>query len=103
MEEWPKVDEKKIDENIEKAEQAGEKTVADILNILKIVKERTEKEGKKVYLYVIPSEIGNYNAVELTRRIGLSVSVFAVNDKKKYDPEGKAGKAKPRKPGIFVE
>ncbi len=119
LEDWPKVDEKKIDENIEKAEQAGEKTVSDILNILKIVKERTGgeskalsasrtgssegKEVKKVYLYCIPNEIGNYNEDELGRRTGLSVSVFAVNDKKKYDPEGKAGKAKPGKPGIFVE
>jgi hypothetical protein len=31
------------------------------------------------------------------------VKVFAVNDKAKYDPEGKASKAKPGKPAIFIE
>ena len=31
------------------------------------------------------------------------VSCFAVNDKKKYDPQGKASKAKPGKPGIYLE
>ena len=29
--------------------------------------------------------------------------IFAVNDKKKYDPENKSKKAKPGKPGIYLE
>ncbi len=31
------------------------------------------------------------------------VEVFAVSDKKKYEPENKSRKAKPGKPGIYVE
>jgi leucyl-tRNA synthetase len=100
--EWPEVDEKKIDLKLEEAEKNVEKTVGDILNILKIVKEKGS-EGEKIYLYVIPNELANYDAEALTRRIGKSVKVFAVNDKKKHDPQGKASKAKPGKPGIFVE
>ena len=104
--EWPKCDEKKINEKIEQAEQNVEKTVGDIMNILKIVKEKEGKadEGiKKIYLYVIPNEIDNYNSDVLSRRVGKEIKVYKVNDKDKYDPEGKAGKAKPGKPGIYVE
>jgi len=101
--EWPAVDEKKIDMKLEEAEKNAEKTIGDILNILKIVKEREGKEGEKIYLYVIPNELTNYDAEVLSKRTGKSVKVFAVNDKKKYDPQGKAGKTKPGKPGIFVE
>ena len=101
--EWPEYDEKKIDMKLEEAEKNLEKTVSDIVNVLRIVKERQEKEAEKVYLYVLPNEIDNYNLELLGKRIGKEVKVYEVNDKKKYDPEGKAGKAKPGKPGIYVE
>ncbi len=101
--EWPKADESKIDEKIEESEKAVEKIVSDILNVLKIIKEKQGKEGQKVYLYVLPNEFENYNAEAIGRRVGKEVIVFAVNDKSKYDPESKAGKAKPGKPGIYVE
>lgn len=100
---WPKADEKKIDLKIEEAEKAVEKTVSDIVNILRIVKEKTGVESDMVYLYVIPPELVNYNEEMLKMKTGKIVKVFAVNDKAKYDPEGKATKAKPGKPGIFVE
>ncbi|MDP1695412.1 MAG: leucine--tRNA ligase [archaeon] len=101
--EWPKVNEKKIDEKFEQLEKATDKTVQDILNILRIVKEKNGKEGEKVYIYAIPKELEGYNAEDIGRRINKEVKVFAVNDKKKYDPEGKASKAKPGKPGIYIE
>lgn len=101
--EWPKADESKINEKFDQAEKTVDKIVGDILNILRIVKEKQGREGGKVYLYVISNELLGYDAGELTKRVGKEVKVFAVNDKKKYDPEGKAGKAKPGKPGIFVE
>jgi len=94
---WSEVDEKKIDEKFDKEERAVEKTVSDILNILKIVK------GEKVYVYVLPSEIEFYSDKELELRVGKSVKVFAVNDKNKYDPANKSNKVKPGRPGIFVE
>ena len=50
----------------------------------------------KVYVYVLPNEVEIYKDVS-------DVKVFAVNDKDKHDPEDKSRKAKPGKPGIFVE
>lgn len=103
LEKWPLFDEKKIDIKIEQQEQAATKTVEDILNIFKIIKEKQGKDADKVYLYVIPPELFLYNEEILSKKTGKSVKVFAVNDKNKIDPEGKASKAKPGKPGIYVE
>jgi len=100
---WPVVDEKKIDKELEKQEQIVENVVGDIMNILKIIREKQGKECEKVYLYVMPNEIDVYDSERLSNRIGKKLDVFAVNNKKKYDPSGKAKKAKPEKPGIFVE
>ncbi|MBR9705142.1 leucine--tRNA ligase [Candidatus Pacearchaeota archaeon] len=103
LEKWPRHEESKIDEKLEKEAEGVNRTVSDIMNILKILKEKQDKECEKVYLYVIPNEIDSYNEKVLAKRIQKSVKIFAVNDKNKYDPEGKSKKAKPGKPGIFVE
>lgn len=100
---WPKVDTSKINPAFDVAEQAVEKTVGDIMNVLRLVKEKTGEEGTQVYVYVLPKEVGNYAPDSLTKRVGKPVRVFAVNDPKKYDPQGKASKAKPGKPALFVE
>lgn len=94
---WPEWDAKKINEEFDKQEQAVEKTIADVLNILKLVK------GEKVYVYVLPNELGNFDAGEISRRVGKEVSVYAVNDPRKHDPQGKSKKVKPGRPGIYVE
>ena len=100
---WPVVDEKKIDLKLEKQEEEMEKTINDVLNILKIIKEKQDKEGEKIYIYVLPMELKNYDEKTLSKRIGKDVKVFAVNDKAKYDPQSKSSKAKPGRPGVFVE
>ena len=88
-------------------EKQVEKTIEDIKNILKIVGERAKlKKGsnlKTVYLYVLPQEKKNYDANRLGERLDKVVKVYAVNDKDKYDPEGKSKKVRPGRPGIFVE
>lgn len=100
---WPESDEKKIDEKLEKQAENVDKTVSDIMNVLKILREKLGNEGSAVYLYVIPNELEGYNENVLSKRVQKPVKVFAVNDKTKYDPEGKSGKAKPGKPAIFIE
>jgi len=47
----------------------------------------------------------NYKAVlkEIEKELSMEVKVFALNDKAKYDPENKAGKAKPGRPAIYLE
>lgn len=103
--EWPKCDESKINEKFEQEEKAVEKLAEDINNIVKIVKEKQNKEVKKVYVYVLPKEKELYEQHEtiLRKKTNLEVKIFAVNDKDKYDPEEKASKAKPGKPGIYLE
>ncbi len=102
--EWPKCDEKKINEKFEKEEKAVEQLVDDINNILKIMSER-KKAVKKIFIYTLPNEkemfSGNLNFI--AKKTSHEVRIFAVNDKDKYDPEKKSPKAKPGKPAIYVE
>ncbi len=102
LSEWPKCNEKKINKKLEMAEQTVDKTVSDVMNILKIV---SDKGGKfeKVYIYVMPFEKEYFDEILIGERVGKEVKIFSVQDKDKYDPEGIAKKSKPGKPGIFVE
>ncbi|MFA5020372.1 MAG: leucine--tRNA ligase [Candidatus Pacearchaeota archaeon] len=103
LQKWPVADESKIDEKLELAEKSAEKTIQDINNIINLVKDKTGKEPDKIYIYTLPNETINYDSELLNERFGKEVKVYAVNDKNKYDPEEKSKKAKPGKPGIFVE
>ena len=98
---WPKADEKKIDESLEKQEQAIEKLSDDINHVLKLVKSKP----KKAYIYVLPQEKQNYQeAIEIIKKkTKLEIQISAVNDKDKHDPENKAKKTKPGKPAIYLE
>ncbi len=97
---WPKADEKKINEKFDKEDEATNKVVADIVNILGLIKERTPE---KVYLYAIPNEYDSYNIKEIEKRVNKQVIIFKVNDKNKHDPQNKSQKAKPGKPAIYLE
>ena len=103
LERWPVPNLKKINEKLELASKDFEKTVEDIKYILKMIKERKKKVGKKVFIYVIPNELKNYDSKKLSLEIGIDVNVFAVNDKEKYDPQEKSKNVKPGRPGIYVE
>jgi len=100
LESWPIVDEKKIDESLEQQEKTVENLISDINNILKIVGEK-----KKVFIYSIPNEKKIYEeAIPLiNKKTNLHTSVYSVSDKEKHDPQGKAKKAKPKKPAIYLE
>ncbi|MBI3623054.1 leucine--tRNA ligase [Candidatus Pacearchaeota archaeon] len=97
---WPKADEKKINLQFEKEEEAISSLVNDINNVKKFV-----NKASKVFIYVIPNELSIYvsNLIEISKRTNLNVKIYAVNDKEKYDPKGKVSKAKPGKPGIYLE
>jgi leucyl-tRNA synthetase len=105
LSDWPKCDEKKINEKFEQEEKAVENLASDINNIVKIVKEKQNKEASRVYVYVLPQEKQLYEQSKdlLEKKTNLQVKIYAVNDKTKHDPEGKASKAKPGKPGIYLE
>ncbi|MCX6747018.1 MAG: leucine--tRNA ligase [Candidatus Pacearchaeota archaeon] len=101
LESWPEFDNTKIDERFEQQEKAIENLIDDINNILRIVGEKKEK----VFVYVLPNEKLLYSNESdlIKKKTGLNVFVYAVNDKEKHDPNGKAKKAKPGKPAIYIE
>ncbi len=89
---WPEANKRKINKKLEEQEKTIEKLKQDINNIKRI----TGKKEAKVYVYALPKEVGLYKGLD-------EAEVFAVNDKVKYDPEGKSKKAKPGKPAIYLE
>jgi leucyl-tRNA synthetase len=105
LESWPVADEKKINLKLEEQEKQVEKLAEDILNILRIVKEKENKTPTKAFLYTIPPEKKLYeeNIAMIEKKTNLKLQVFAVNDKAKYDPQNKAGKAKFGKPAVYLE
>jgi 16S rRNA G1207 methylase RsmC len=62
-------------------------------------------QPKKVFLYCLPQEkaLLEENLEAIKARTSMETKIFAVNDKEKYDPQNKAGKAKPSKPAIYLE
>jgi len=104
LEKWPVADESKINENMEEQEKNVEKLAEDINNILKIVKSKNQNPTK-AFVYVIPKEKELYikEIKNLEKKTNLNINIFVVNDKEKYDPKNISGKAKPGKPGIFIE
>ncbi len=101
LEKWPVVNEKKIDDNLEKQEKAIEHLVEDVNHIQGLVK----KKISKGFIYALPNEKDIYFAeIDLIKkRTNLNIEIFAVNDKQKYDPENKSKKAKVGKPAIYLE
>jgi len=98
------VDESKINPKFDKEEQALDNLSEDISKILKVIQEKQGNNITKAFVYVIPNELEflkDLSTVE--KKTGLEIKVFAVNDKAKYDPENKSGKAKPNKPAIYLE
>ncbi len=97
---WPTANEKKINEHLEMEERLVEDLIDDINNIIKITGIK-----KKVFIYTIPKEKEVYsNEIDLiSRKTNLEVSIYAVNDKNKYDPQGKSKKTKPEKPAVYLE
>ena len=101
LERWPIVNEKKIDEDLEKQDKAIEQLIGDVNNIKKLIK----KKVSKAFIYVLPKERDVYSEERdlISKRTNLNIEIFAVNDKDKYDPENKSKKAKFGKPAIYLE
>ncbi len=105
LEFWPKADESKINPELEKQEQQITQTIEDIKNIAKIIREKKGAEPKRIYLYTLPKELELYKESKsiIEKSLNAHVEIFPVSDKNKYDPQNKAGKAKPGKPAIYLE
>jgi leucyl-tRNA synthetase len=104
IEAWPVADERKIDASLEEGERNAEKLASDINSVINVMKAHN-KVFSKVFVYALPKEVDGYkeNTQIIRTSIGIDVTIYAVNDKEKYDPQGKASKAKPGKPAIYLE
>ena len=98
LEKWPKANKKKVNEFFEKQDKAISKLISDINQIFKLVKNK-----EKVYVYVLPNEKKLYDEILINKWSGRKISIFAVNDKNKYDPSNISKKTKPGRPAIYLE
>jgi len=101
LSDWPVADEKKINKKFEREEEILSITVNDIINIKRLAMIKKPK----AYIYHLSGETNLFrnNKDFLSTASGAIVVPFAVNDKKKHDPEGKSKKAKAGKPAIYLE
>ncbi len=101
---FDKVNESKINLKFDKEDQAIENLSEDLGKILKVIQDKRDNSISKAFVYVIPNELELLKDVSsIEKKTNLTIKVFAVNDKAKYDPENKAGKAKSNKPAIHLE
>lgn len=91
---WPSYDENKL--------KMKKKEVDLNENIISVVKKFSEGKSK-LYLYVVPFEVEKYNVEKIGSTLGLEVKVYSLKDGDKYDPSGKAKKARPGQPSFFLE
>jgi leucyl-tRNA synthetase len=98
LEKWPEY--KEIRERKEKKD-----INQNIINYVSEVIKKVEGKQKieKVFIYVMPFEIKDIDANKISKALGKETKIFAVNDPEKYDPENKAKKALPGKPGVYLE
>lgn len=98
---WPKTG--KVDEEALRLEGEVKSLVDDLNNLMRIVKEKK----KVAFIYTVKDDETDYlseAADFIKERFGFEkVFVASVKDKKKYDPQNKAKKAKPGKPAIYLE
>jgi leucyl-tRNA synthetase len=101
LEKWPKFNESKIDQNLERQEELIGKLISDINHIVKFVR---IKPGKAI-VYVLPNEKEIYleYSDSIKKKINLDLDIYSTDDKNKYDPENKSKRVKPGRPGIYLE
>jgi len=103
LESWPKCDERKINEKFEKQDEMIENLINDIKNILRILESRGElKNKRKIKIFAIPNEVRLYREAEkdISKRVNMDAEIY---DIKEAGKTGKTIKAKPGKPGIFIQ
>lgn len=102
IEKWPQVKKDKVDKQILELEEIFRKTIDDLNHVLKLAAKK-----KKAFLYFVTDKEIEYfeeglDYIKTQFKFG-DVKIYKVSDKKKYDPQNKAAKAKYGKPGIYLE
>jgi leucyl-tRNA synthetase len=95
--EWPKpekIEEKKLKEDL------NEKIIANVSEIISRINKKQLIE--KIYIYVMPFEINQIKKDKIEKALGRPTEIFAVNNPEKFDPENRAKKAIPGRPGVYL-
>lgn len=98
---WPSYDEKKIDERFDKEDEIIKKVAQDIIHVKQLI----GKDKPIAHLYPIPPEMQLIKSYEdqISNLSGSTVITETIGSPTIYDPEGKSKKAKPGRPGIYLE
>jgi leucyl-tRNA synthetase len=101
---WPQYDAKKENREAEQKENMLKNALDDIYGVIKFTAKKGAKPAK-LFLYTIPSEFAVYDSARqfLSKDLKLGVQIYSIADKNKYDPKNKSARAKPGKPGIYIE
>jgi leucyl-tRNA synthetase len=93
---WPTFDESKL--------KVKKKEVDLNAKVIDMVKPHLEKaDCSKVHLYAMPFEMEKFDILTIGEALGKEVHIYSVKDGDKYDPSGKAKKARPGMPSFFIE
>lgn len=99
--EWPKSKEV-TNKPIEKKIDINTKVIGEVGRIINQLESRGKKI-KKVYLYVLPFEVGKFKIDKLKKGLDKEIFVYSVKDGSKHDPKNKSKKARPEMPGFWFE
>ena len=97
---WPEFKENEIGKKIDF--DLNEKVIKSVSKIINKLELRGDKISK-VHLYFVPFEFSKVNQAKLSKGLNKKILIYSVQDKEKYDPEGKSKKARPGIPGIWFE
>lgn len=92
--EWPIYDENKL--------KVKKKQIDLNAKIISMAEKFSDNKAK-LYLYVIPFEVEKIDIERIGNELGVEVKVYSVKDSEKYDPTGKAKKARPGQPSFYFE
>lgn len=101
IEAWPVADADKIDKKAIEMQGIYKKLISDIRQVMKL-----SGKSNKTHIYFATDKEFDYfkDYAGHLKKLGFKkVSLFLASDSKKYDPQGKANKAKYGKPGIYLE
>ncbi|MEI6058187.1 MAG: leucine--tRNA ligase [archaeon] len=97
LEKWPEYKEIKQKEKINIDENM-------ISYVSEIVNKVEQKQGvNKIFIYVVPFELERIKQDKIKKAFKQEVKIFSISDKNKYDPSGRANRAVPGKPAVYLE
>jgi leucyl-tRNA synthetase len=99
---WPRPEKEDINMEVIELEETLKRTIKDV----KHLSELTGCKEKLIIYTASKKEFDHFiTAKEFMRKeLGFSkVSIFMANDEERYDPKNRAQRARPKRPGIYLE